>query len=311
MMYAFGDNQFPLHSSAYLIEDIVKEQLHHILCKAVEVCDLRGTKVIQLEELIFLMRKNIVKIHRLLRYLRVKDMKNVNEESVNVDAESVPLEGLKQKNTEYQTCLSFLKKIDNTGELTDMNYQPFDKIMYERNMRADKTAQILDEANSEECLPVLAADKGYLSKETVAEIVDLAMLVRNDASVNPVDPLGRGFSRSSPGTSADSASNQPAHVLHTTHHDTPHYTDAGLTDPLTEAPTSLGPLAHYPLLDTLAPSPHNIQLGLVVIADRITVNSLESSISRILAQNEKNPDSSRCVPFLPPLPPSPIILQPI
>ncbi|CAG2065574.1 unnamed protein product, partial [Timema podura] len=58
MMYAFGDNQFPLHSSAYLIEDIVKEQLHHILCKAVEVCDLRGTKAIQLEELIFLMRKN-------------------------------------------------------------------------------------------------------------------------------------------------------------------------------------------------------------------------------------------------------------
>nr|CAD7453752.1 unnamed protein product [Timema tahoe] len=232
MMYAFGDNQFPLHSSAYLIEDIVKEQLHHILCKAVEVCDLRGTKAIQLEELIFLMRKNRVKIHRLLRYLRVKDMRNVNEDSVNVDGGSVPLEGLKQKNTEYQTCLSFLKKIDNTGELTDMYYQPFDKIMYDRNMRADKTAQILDEANNVLRYGNLYAKqvisfpttiyvtkcsdnkeqsevfKGYLSRETVAEIVDLAMLVRKDASVNLVDIPGRGFSRSSPGTSADSASNQ-------------------------------------------------------------------------------------------------------
>nr|CAD7572471.1 unnamed protein product [Timema californicum] len=295
MMYACGDNPFPHHSSAYLIEDIVKEQLHHILCKAVEVCDLRGTKVIQLEELIFLMRKNRVKIHRLLSYLRVKDMKNMNGESVNVDSESVPLEELKQKNTEYQTCLSFLKKIDNTGELTDMNYQPFDKIMYERNMRADKTAQSLDEANymiftqarrasfvhsknaekftdwvqsfwkSPESPKIHAKSNiilGYLSKETVAEIVDLAMLVRKDASVNSVDPLGQGFYRSSPGTSADSASNQ-----------TP--------DSRTRRPA----WAHYPLLDTPAHSPRNTQLSPVIIAIWVTVNSLESSISRILAQN--------------------------
>nr|CAD7262686.1 unnamed protein product [Timema shepardi] len=119
----------------------------------------------------------------------------------------------------------------------------------------------------------------YLSKETVAEIVDLAMLVRKDASVNSVDPLGQGFYRSSPGTSADSASNQ---YLDYQVENFPRAIEyAGLTD----TPTRLGPLAQYPLLDTPAHSPRNTQLSPVIIAIWVTVNSLESSISRILAQN--------------------------
>jgi hypothetical protein len=43
-------------------------------------------------------------------------------------------------------CLEFLQSIDQTGELTDTSAVPVDVVKYERNVRAERSSRILDDA---------------------------------------------------------------------------------------------------------------------------------------------------------------------
>jgi hypothetical protein len=43
-------------------------------------------------------------------------------------------------------CEKFLKSIDQTGELTDTSAVPVDVVKYERNVRAERSSRILDDA---------------------------------------------------------------------------------------------------------------------------------------------------------------------
>jgi len=43
-------------------------------------------------------------------------------------------------------CMEFLKSIDQTGELTDTSVVPFDVVKYERNVRAERSSRVLDDA---------------------------------------------------------------------------------------------------------------------------------------------------------------------
>jgi len=43
-------------------------------------------------------------------------------------------------------CKEFLKSIDQTGELTDTSAVPVDVVKYERNVRAERSSRILDDA---------------------------------------------------------------------------------------------------------------------------------------------------------------------
>lgn len=69
MMFGLGDCPKPLEETAKVIEEIVLEQLNAILHQAEEVSNRRSAKVISPQDLLFLMRKNVLKLQRLISYL--------------------------------------------------------------------------------------------------------------------------------------------------------------------------------------------------------------------------------------------------
>ncbi|KAL3284853.1 hypothetical protein HHI36_018992 [Cryptolaemus montrouzieri] len=211
MMFGFGDSHVPNPDTVQLVENITLEQLRTIVQEALKY-SFDG-KTLKGEELIFLMRHNKLKMRRFVKYLYNKKLKGIDPRSIgeiDVDLEEKPKGYLMQ----------FIEKIDETGEFTDLT--EMDEIKHERDLRADRISQALDEQqylefcrarsasfcskhtmrnlerlktwidpdpNSEitfrlEALEVLA----YFAYQTVAEITDYALLVRKDAKWQH-DPL--------------------------------------------------------------------------------------------------------------------------
>lgn len=210
MMYGFGDSHKPNPETVRLVESIVLKQLRTIVQEAIKYSDGKNLKG---EELAFLMRHDKHKMQRFVRYLINKENKakvqqlqpDINE----IDGSVLPKNDL----------IEFIEKIDETGEFTDLS--EFDEVKYERQLRADRISQALDEKkylefckarcasfNSREtthrhldkirswldpkkeinfkieALDILA----YLAYQTVAEITDYALLVRMDSKCG-TDPL--------------------------------------------------------------------------------------------------------------------------
>lgn len=73
MMHGFGDSSEPLIESAKIIEEVVLQQMRAIIKNACEVSDRRGNGKkgvsVSAEDLVFLLRKDKVKLQRLLKYL--------------------------------------------------------------------------------------------------------------------------------------------------------------------------------------------------------------------------------------------------
>jgi len=73
MMHGFGDSSEPLIESAKIIEDVVLQQMKAIVRRACEIADRRGSKksnIINGEDLLFLLRRDKVKLQRIVKYLR-------------------------------------------------------------------------------------------------------------------------------------------------------------------------------------------------------------------------------------------------
>lgn len=73
MMHGFGDSSEPLFECAKIIEDVVLQQMKTIVRRACEIADIRaGSKksnIINGEDLLFLLRKDKVKLQRIVKYL--------------------------------------------------------------------------------------------------------------------------------------------------------------------------------------------------------------------------------------------------
>lgn len=228
MMHALGDCRRPLQESAILVEEITQQQMTTLLYKASDVATMRGAKLIGVEDILFLMRRDKVKLRRLLRYMDMKDMKAAIHRSASVDEEesaenadtkpAQPTTGKRRK-----VCYEFLSTIDQTGELLDLfEDEAQDDVKYERLLRADLTSRCLDPKQYLEfceARQVNFARKhksqrfrdwlltgvnleikpnqhaieliGYLAYETVAQIVDLSLLVKQDMLADTVDPVTR------------------------------------------------------------------------------------------------------------------------
>jgi hypothetical protein len=79
----------------------------------------------------------------------VKDLKKnisgiLQDSSLDWDVtlETSSASGTKQ----IHVCMEFLQSIDQTGELTDTSAIPVDVVKYERNVRAERSSRILDDA---------------------------------------------------------------------------------------------------------------------------------------------------------------------
>nr|XP_031847291.1 transcription initiation protein SPT3 homolog isoform X2 [Nomia melanderi] len=213
MMHGFGDSSEPLIESARIVEEIVLQQMRTIVRKACEVSERRGnTKKgasISAEDLIFLLRKD-------------KDLKEYKSSLHKTIDSDMPEDILNNENVENSKNRgpyhNFLSLIDNTGELLE-DSSTVDEIKQQRCVRAEIMTRSMDEArylkfskarnasfankNRHKFSDWLSPEGdititkqgytilGYLAYETVAQIVDLALLVRQDQNKIYGDAIDR------------------------------------------------------------------------------------------------------------------------
>lgn len=125
--------------SACLVEEIVHREMVELLQQAAMAAAKRNVRSIGLEDILFLMRKDKVKLARLIRYLVVKDFKSssssIEEEVDGSAAISSALAESKTMSKRKKLCFEFLASIDQTGELLAVFDEDFfDEIRYKRNL---------------------------------------------------------------------------------------------------------------------------------------------------------------------------------
>lgn len=229
MMHAFGDSSQPLPESARLIESIVHEQLDTLIEKASDVAHLRNSPIIGAEEILFLLRKEKSKLVRLINHLYVKDIKS----SIN-DGTTNPVElrmydvTRSQQSRRVKICYDYLSQLDEFGEYKKVfNQALFDEIKNQRLRRIDSITRnmsqieyvIFTKARQVSFMSRVKPDKfsewllgnkshmkisvfafemiQYLAHETVAQVIDMSLLVKQDAERDPNDPLSVLITRSS------------------------------------------------------------------------------------------------------------------
>ena len=224
MMHGFGDCRKPLAESASLVEEIVHQQMIHLLYQAEEVGRLRNARFLGIEDFLFLMRKDKTKLGRLIRYMTLKDVKTAQlkatgfeEDEATEQTQEIKAPPKKRK----KICYDFLSTIDQTGELVALfDDELSDEVKHERALRAEMLSRTLDsqqylefcEARQASFTPRYKLQKfkdwlmmgvvldikpnpmamevlSYLAYEIVAQVVDLALLVRKDHAVRHESPF--------------------------------------------------------------------------------------------------------------------------
>ncbi|XP_071999836.1 transcription initiation protein SPT3 homolog isoform X2 [Engystomops pustulosus] len=223
MMFSLGDARRPLLETAVLVEDIVHTQLINLLQQAADVSQMRGARVISAEDLLFLMRRDKKKLKRLLKYMVFRDYKSKVLKSIEEEDLEEKLAASANSNKRQKLAQDFLNSIDQTGELLAlMEDDEIDEVKQERMERADKQTRNMDSAqyaefcesrqlsfskkaskfrdwldcSSMEIKPNAVAMEilAYLAYETVAQLVDFALLVKQDMSPKTSDPFSHAMS---------------------------------------------------------------------------------------------------------------------
>ncbi|XP_066452358.1 transcription initiation protein SPT3 homolog isoform X2 [Eleutherodactylus coqui] len=184
---------------------------------------MRGARVISAEDLLFLMRRDKKKLKRLLKYMVFRDYKSKVLKGIEEDELEEKLAANSNANKRQKLAQDFLNSIDQTGELLAlMEDDEIDEVKQERMERADKQTRNMDSAqyaefcesrqlsfskkaskfrdwldcSSMEIKPNAVAMEilAYLAYETVAQLVDLALLVKQDMSPKTSDPFSHAMS---------------------------------------------------------------------------------------------------------------------
>ncbi|KAM8953287.1 transcription initiation protein SPT3 homolog [Pelodytes ibericus] len=226
LVFSLGDARRPLYDTAVLVEDIIHTQLINLLQQAADVSQMRGARVISAEDLLFLMRRDKKKLKRLLKYMVFRDykskvLKGIEEEDELEQDEKI--NSATNANKRQKLAQDFLNSIDQTGELLAlMEDDEVDEVKQERMERAEKQTRAMDSAqyaefcesrqlsfskkaskfrdwldcSSLEIKPNVVAMEilAYLAYETVAQLVDLALLVKQDLTPKTCDPFTHAIS---------------------------------------------------------------------------------------------------------------------
>ncbi|XP_061645326.1 transcription initiation protein SPT3 homolog [Phyllopteryx taeniolatus] len=215
MMFALGDAHRPSPETAALVEDIVHTQLITMLHQASEGATLRGSRVIAVDDILFLMRRDKRKVSRLLKYLQFRDYKSKLLKSLEDDdaqqeqgaGPSGAVAGGAQRR--QRLAQDYLLWLDHTGELLSLaERQEMDPVKRERLERMERHSRAMDQTQYAEfcesrqlsfakqaskfrdwldCSSLELKPNGvameilsYLAYETVAQIVDLSLLVKQE-----------------------------------------------------------------------------------------------------------------------------------
>lgn len=131
MMYGFGDSSTPNTETVNLVGSAVRKQILEMLVNITSNNNDKNYKIIKSEDIIFYLRKNKQKVHRLLKYIYFKyhDMKVISKTESNTKL----TESIKQ----------FIDLIDETGELADTS--SFDAVKHSRMLRAERISASLED----------------------------------------------------------------------------------------------------------------------------------------------------------------------
>lgn len=223
IMHGLGDNPNPNAATVVLVESIVLNQLRSMLQEAYNISLNRGAKEISNYDIIYLMRKNKLKMKRLYDYQKKLDHIDKTRQGASdtilsgiiLDNEKEPI--LKRK----RTHIDCIKEFDETDEVSQIK---FDAIDYFRKIRAAKITESMSfdkyeayhKARCSSFRSGYAVGKGFgklekwlnpnkelkitlsalevlcfLAYETVAEIVDAVFLIRQDAKKKIGDPFSK------------------------------------------------------------------------------------------------------------------------
>ncbi|KAM3963846.1 transcription initiation protein SPT3 homolog [Aphomia sociella] len=226
MMHGFGDNPNPNAATVVLVESVVLQQLRSILQEANNHSNLRGAKAITNYDIIYLMRKNLLKLKRLHDYQIKLDHIDKSRGTITAPAENllpnIILEDEKDPTIKKKrTHIDIIKELDEYDEVSQIK---FDVIDYLRKVRAAKITESMSFEKYEayhkaRCssfrsgyglckgfvklerwinptkemkitLPALEV-LCFIAYETVAEIVDAVFLIRQDAKKKNGDPFSK------------------------------------------------------------------------------------------------------------------------
>ena len=213
MMHACGDVAKPVKRTAELIDQFVFDQLSLFLSLTAQIADERKSGVIGIQEVMFLLRRNIPRLFHFMRHLQFRDVKGkyVTSKSKKNGIESVNEKGNVVKMKRTKTCLKFLKCIDKMSHLEMMYHRnEFEDIRMKRIKVAEfftRNMNLEEYSWYSECRVLSFAKKmrkfklwlqpvletldispnrhgwesfAYLAHETVAELVYLCLLVQAD-----------------------------------------------------------------------------------------------------------------------------------
>nr|XP_053649830.1 transcription initiation protein SPT3 homolog [Cherax quadricarinatus] len=145
MMHGFGDCRRPLPETAAVIESIVHQQMTLFLHLATDIAEQRGTRIVGPEDILFVMRRDPLKLQRLVHYMGVRDLyqrtRTSTSGSSSGDIQDLNCEAGGEVSRK-KLCINFLQTIDQTGM-----YEPiyssslYDPVKADRAVRLDSMTQ--------------------------------------------------------------------------------------------------------------------------------------------------------------------------
>ncbi|XP_047524253.1 transcription initiation protein SPT3 homolog [Pieris napi] len=227
MMHGCGDNPNPNAATVVLVESIVLQQLRSMLQEALNHSIMRGAKSISNFDIIYLMRKNPVKLKRLHDYqIKLEYIEKNSQAQATVSISTAPILASVEDDKDItvkkkRTHIEFIKELDEVDEVSQIK---FDVIDYLRKVRASKLTEAMSfekyeayhKARCSSFRGGYGTNKGFiklekwvnpnkelkinlqaleilcfLAYETVAEIVDAVFLIRQDSKKKSGDPFSK------------------------------------------------------------------------------------------------------------------------
>lgn len=213
MMYACGDYRLPSPESAILLEEIVRKQISEVISLASEVAIRNGRRLISVQDVFFLLRRDKVKMKRAQRHMKIKEMaKKTSLATSSEEDKTTDTDLLKPSAVRKMYSLEFLSsdEDDSGPELDDITIGRL-----ERNDMMTKTMNVREYIDYAECRQTSFGGKNlkkfkewlesdaitdtkiveqtwdllaYLAYDTLQQVVEMSLLVRKDMRLS-TDPF--------------------------------------------------------------------------------------------------------------------------
>lgn len=205
IMHGFGDCEQPLKESVLLVEGILQQQLNAIMSAVIQVASQRRGEVkVTQGDFEYLMRKSPEKIYRMQKHLRdlglrkrIQEMLTGRQATLPDDPEGSERGGEREVAEKYDEERSRrLFRADRISQiLTGSAYQQYNAAkrtsFYCRNQLSHRFRSWLNIPADLQITPHVLTILSYLAHDTIAIVVDRAILVRLNSSNRIVDPYQR------------------------------------------------------------------------------------------------------------------------